>query len=49
MIGSANGYLRAEVLPELTGPMVSIAAVVAVPRRGIDTAFFIGSIAFPQG
>ena len=49
MICSANGYMRAEVLLELTASMVSIPDGAAAPRRVIDTGFLIGSIAFPQG
>ena len=49
MICSANGYMGAEGLTELTTPMVSIPVVAAALRRVIAAGFLIGSIAFPQG
>ena len=49
MICRPKGCMQAEVVSELTAPMVSIPAVAAVPRRVIDSVLFVGCTAFPQG
>ena len=49
MLCRAKGRMQAEVLIELTAPMVSIPALAAAARRVIDTGFLIGSTVFPQG